>query len=122
MNDKKKITKKAMTEFVQQKLATDDKWAKKALKVINGRQTKAERVCAQTAEANGVGFSMTHAFLSKYAEFYEKRGFLSPKQMATVKKFIKKYHRQIIEVSDVDKLEKAFHSDPINLQQKLELN
>jgi len=109
----KKITKKAMTEFVKDKLATNDVWATRALVVINNHQTNEERDCAQTAESNGVGFSQAHSFLSKYAEFYEKRGFLSPKQMVTIKKFIKKYHRQVIEFSDIDKLEKAFRNKPV---------
>ena len=124
----KKITKKAMTEFVKEQLATNDVWAKRALVVINGQQTKEEQDCAQTAEANGVGFSQVHSFLSKYAEFYEKKDFLSPKQMVVVKKFIKKYHRQVIEFSDMDKLETAYRNkpvvikkDPVVVQTKLEL-
>lgn len=117
----KKITKAAMTEFVQRKLRTDAAWAKKALFRIYNRQTENEKKLRETNEHNGVGFNGCHAFiLTELVNHYNKNKFFSSKQMRIVFKLISKYHRQIIEIADNEKLNREYLNDPTNLQTKLD--
>jgi acid phosphatase class B len=101
----KKITKKAMAEFLKTKLSTDEKWAVNALLKIYARQTASEQIAGVTAELNGVGFSgKDSVILSSFAKFYQTKNFLSPKQMSYVFKLVPRYWKQIFDISDKDKL------------------
>ena len=104
-----KITKKALKLFLRQKLATDKRWALRALERIYERQTQAEKATRSTRVWNKVGFSGVHAeIMSSFAEQYARRGSLSSKQMAILQKIIPKYTRQIFELSNRQKLEAAY--------------
>lgn len=104
-----KITKKELTEFVKMKLKTDDKWALRALVSIYNLQTEDEKQEGYTSNLNFVGFSGAHsAIMSSMAVQYLMRGRLSEKQMNVVKKIISKYHRQIIDISNKEKLENIY--------------
>jgi len=101
-----RITKGQVAEFVKAKLSTDEKWAKRALLSIYAYQTADEQSMRTTNRWNGVGFSGCDAdILSSFAEQLQRRGTLSHKQMAIVFKKMKKYSRQIIQISDAEKLE-----------------
>lgn len=101
-----KITKKLMSQFVKAKLASDEKWAKKALLAIYENQTEDEQLTSATNHLNGVGFGGADAFiLTRFAIQLKTRDFLSPKQMELVFHKIPRYSRQIIELSDSSKLE-----------------
>ena len=101
-----KVTKKAINDFVRNKLKTDEVWAKKALLKIYEFQTQDEKDAGYTRNYNNVGFSgVDGEILSAFAVFFKKRGYLSKKQMAVLKKKIHKYTRQIISVADAEKLE-----------------
>ena len=102
-----KITKKAIAEFVREKLKTDDKWAKAALLKIYDKQTAEEQNIGHTCVDNNVGFSEAHAeIMSSFAVQLRTKGYVSYKQMVIIHKVISKYTRQIIEISDEVKLKK----------------
>ena len=64
-------------------LSTNDKAVARALVLLNQRQTFDEQASETTRHANGRGFRPCHARMgTAMAQFYEKRGFLSPKQLA----------------------------------------
>jgi hypothetical protein len=65
---------------------------------IYQNQTEYEKAACETHEYNGVGFSGADGnILSSFAQFYEKNGYLSPKQTMLARKKIKKYTRQLLE-------------------------
>ncbi len=102
-----KITKKEVKEFVKEKLATDRIWAIKALLKIFENQTLEEQKFKDTIYHNGVGFNGTDGeILSSFALQFQKKRFLSDKQMVILFKKIPKYWAQIVKISD----EKQLHS------------
>ena len=99
-------TKKAIAEFVRNKLKSDERWAKQALLKIYDRQTEDEKAAGYTRKYNNIGFSGAHSeIMSSLAVQLIRKGWLSPKQMKVVYKIIPKYTRQVIEISDPVKLE-----------------
>lgn len=121
------IKKKEVEEFVRQKLGTDDLWAKKALLLIFSRQTASEQNVGHTVINNSVGFTGHDSeYLTSLAKQLQrhletvksecpditeteqlKKAWMSQKQMAALKKSIKKYWRQVIDASDEIKLLRA---------------
>lgn len=80
----------------------DDQWAKRALLAIYRNQTAEEQNAGETLEDNGVGFTGIDAFiLTSFAEHYQTKGFLSPKQMAILKNKIGKYAGQLIRIANL---------------------
>lgn len=64
-------------------LRTNDKAVARALVVLTERQTADEQVSKQTRHRNFRGFRPAHAKMgTSMAEFYQKHGYLSPKQIA----------------------------------------
>jgi hypothetical protein len=102
----KKITKQKIKNFVRAKLSTDPKWATKAVvRIFQENQTADERTSERTIHHNGIGFSGTDSeILSSFATQYIRRGSLSPKQMAIVHKLVPKYWKQVISMSDENRL------------------
>lgn len=86
-------------------LATNDRAIGRALVVLKNRQTTDEQVQEQTKYRNGRGFRPCHARMGvSMGDFFEKRGFLSPKQVAYWRKpmadgnsRIEIYARQLLE-------------------------
>jgi len=104
-NSPVKITKKLIKGFIRMKLATNDAWALRALRVIYSRQTADEQETGTTCHSNNVGFSGIDAeFLTSLANQYQNRGSLSFKQLKILHKIMPKYWRQILEMSDVEKV------------------
>ena len=69
-------------------------------------QTAAEKQAEQTTDDNGVGFTGIDAeILSSFAKQYEARGWLTPKQMALLRKKMRKYWRQVLTACDLIKLD-----------------
>ena len=98
---KETIKKKEIQIFVQTKLATSDQWATKALLKIFDYQTASEKATDSTTLRNCVGFSGSDAeLLSSFAKQFQMKQWLSNKQMAIVRKRMKKYWKQIIDISD----------------------
>jgi hypothetical protein len=101
-----KVTKKRIKVYVQTKLATDGVWATKALvRIFNENQTSDEQNSEVTIHNNSRGFNGTDAnFLSSLAKQFISKGYLSEKQMLYVHKKIKKYWKQVVDMSDQTKL------------------
>ena len=99
-------TKVQLKTFVKGKLATDVKWQTKALLAIYDFQTRDEQEQQTTNKYNGVGFTGSDAkILSSMATFFQKRNYLSPKQLDILARKMPKYWAQIINISDPVKLE-----------------
>lgn len=100
-----KITKKRQEEFLKEKLSSNKNWALRALIKIYENQTNEEQNVGHTIVNNGIGFSGVDSdILSSFSEQYLRKGFLSNKQMEILFKNIKKYWRQVLEISDQEKL------------------
>jgi hypothetical protein len=100
-----KITQDQKKEFIKNKLATDSRWAKHALLKIFEFQTEEEQVMETTCVHNNVGFTGADGeFLSSLAKQLDRKGFLSPKQMIHVYKKMPKYWKQVMKISDQEKL------------------
>lgn len=100
-------TKAARLAAVRAKLATEPKWAVRALTVVYEGQTSQEQQASTTVEDNGMGFSAFDAeILSSFAQQVERwnradptRRYATPlseKQMALLFKRIPKYAGQLL--------------------------
>lgn len=85
-------------------LRSNDKAVCRALVVLKNRQTTDEQIQKDTKYRNGMGFRPAHARMgTSMAEFYEKHGYLSEKQIAYWRKEGKQgmrisiYWRQLLE-------------------------
>lgn len=86
--------------YVQNLLDTNDHAVARALVVIFERQTATEKEYDNTHDKNGVGFSGVHAEIcSSYAKQVMSRGFLTPKQMVVARRIMKKYWKQLAEIT-----------------------
>jgi hypothetical protein len=73
------LTKEAIVKLLE----TNDKAIIRALAVLYSNQTASEQRSESTINRNGEGFRPCHARMgTSMHEFYQKRGFLSPKQIA----------------------------------------
>jgi hypothetical protein len=94
-------------------LRSNDKAIARALIVLKDRQTADEQASETTRHQNGRGFRPCHARMGvSMAKFYERNGYLSPKQLAYWRKEGKEgmriaiYWRQLLEAAK-DKAAKA---------------
>ena len=84
-----------MTTKTKEKKSLTDGQLVAALLCVYGHQTAGEQAMAATVERNGEGFNGTDAnFCSSLVEQFHRRGSLSPKQLAALRKIMPKYHRQ----------------------------
>jgi hypothetical protein len=82
---------------LQIKLATDIRWAQRALLAIFRNQTADEQVSANVTHYNNMGFRcMDSEILTSFANQLQQRGTLSPKQMTIVHRLMPKYARQLM--------------------------
>ncbi len=95
-------------------LASNDKAIIRALLVLHERQTTDEQVGDTTRHLNGRGFRPCHARMgSSMAKFYQRNGYLSPKQIAYWRKEGKEgmrisiYWRQLLEAAQAKAAGKA---------------
>ena len=80
-------------DFIKEKLSTSDKWLIRGMLAVYERQTADEQASGETSHDNGVGFNGVDApLLSSFSEFYQTRGFLSPKQVMYASKKMMKYN------------------------------
>lgn len=101
----KTMSKKEMLAALKQRLAQDDRWALRALTLVYRNQTAEEQASQQTIEHNGVGFSGPDAeILSSFAQQYQRRGRLSPRQLHILRRRIPSYARQVVRVADMTRL------------------
>lgn len=91
------MNKKEALQVLQEKLATDARWAQRALLAIFKNQTSDEQVQATVNNNNNMGFRcMDAALLTSFASQLKTRGSLSPKQMVYVHKKMPIYARQLM--------------------------
>ena len=116
-----RITNKLKTEYVKNKLSTNDKWALAGLVVVYKNQTPDEQDTGIAHYDNNKGFTGVDAnFMTSPAKQYESRGSLSPKQMVCVRKNMKKYHKQILLVTNDTKLIGCMHKDGLVSEGEIE--
>jgi len=109
-----KITKKLIKEYVREKLSNDETWQRHALLRVYEMQTPGEQQCETTDTDNGVGFTGTDGtILTSIGKQLKYKGSISPKQMAIVKKKMKKYWKQVIAISDQKKLIRCMIADGV---------
>ena len=88
-------------EFIKDKIANDDKWLVRGLLAIYAGQTEDEKVSEATLEDNGIGFNGVDAeILTRFAEWYEEKGWLSGKQLALTRKKMLKYAGQLAKIAN----------------------
>lgn len=99
-----KFTSKKMVELYYRKMLRSNKdWAIRGLIVIYGYQTESEKLNGEVNVNNGVGFTGGDSkILSSMAEWYNKYGYLSEKQIELVKKKMEKYAGQLMRKSIAD--------------------
>ena len=79
----------------------NDKVLYGALRKLYAEQTADEQRAGETKHNNGVGFNGADSkFLSSVAEFLNKRGFLTTKQKAVVRRKLVKYNRQLTRLAN----------------------
>ena len=107
----KKVTKAQQKEYLRMRLSTDAGWAKAALLKIMENQTEDEQRCEETSDANGIGFTGTDGhILSSFANQLMTKKFLSPRQVEILMPKMKKYWKQILAITDVEKLNQMIQS------------
>lgn len=88
-------------EEIKTLVQTNDKVLYGALKKLYACQTMDEQKVGETTEHNGVGFNGADSkFLSSVSEFLIKRGFLTDKQKACVRKRLVKYNKQLTKLAN----------------------
>ena len=115
----KKIAKCRKLAFLRQQIASKPKWAIRAMQVIYGFQTEAEKSTGKTINDNKRGFTIAHADIFK--TYVENIDNLTPKQIAYIQKTMPKYVRQILEVSDVNKLDRMYREHQKTHPEQMEL-
>ena len=102
------MTKKEMIAALKERLVSDDRWALRALLLVYRNQTDDEQHAQATLEHNGIGFSGPDAeILSSFAQQYQRRGTLSPRQMHVLKRKMPSYAGQVLRMADTARLEAA---------------
>lgn len=87
-------------ETIQALLESNPQAVYNGLVQIYRRQTVSEQVSEMTHDRNDIGFSgVDGKILTSFAKFYLKYKYLSPKQFAIAKNKMKKYWRQLMEIS-----------------------
>lgn len=84
---------------IRQKLATDPRWAERAIVVLYDRQIEDEKDCSATIEANGIGFNSFDAGkLSAFAMHIQKGNHLSGRELYDAQQMVPKYANQILSI------------------------
>ena len=96
MPDKLKVV------YIKERLSSDDRWLIRGLIAIYNYQTSDEKSSGETKELNGMGFNGADAFiLSKFAQQYLEKKWLSEKQLEIARKKMSKYARQLVEIARI---------------------
>lgn len=99
------VTKELQKQYIKSVLATSPKAAIKALGIVFDNQTPLEQRVETTNRYNSIGFTGVDAkILTSFAKQYARLGRLSEKQMTILFKKMPKYWKQILDVTDIKKL------------------
>lgn len=94
-------TIKEKESFIKEQLASNDNWVLRGLIAIWNKQTADEKEVKSTHHHNGVGFTGSDAnFFTAMAERVNSGYSLSFKQMACVRRGMRKYARQLRRIAD----------------------
>lgn len=86
---------------IKAKILVDDRWLIRGLLAIFQFQTESEKSIEATTDHNDVGFNgVDGRILTSFAKFYQKRGFLSPKQLHLTRKKMLKYCGQLQKIAE----------------------
>lgn len=86
---------------IKAKILVDDRWLIRGLLAIFAKQTEHEQISDQTTEHNLRGFNGVDGFiLTRFAKFYNKFGYLSPKQLAIARRKMLKYCGQLAKIAE----------------------
>lgn len=106
-------------EQIRELLASNDKAVIRAMLALYNRQTATEQASHSTRDHNGRGFNgLDASIMSRFTEFYNQRGFLSPKMIALTRKKVMKYSGQLAEIANekqgnrTEQQEQATQPDP----------
>lgn len=92
--------KKWTAEEIRFNMETNNKWLIRGLLAIYSCQTADERNDGITKHDNGIGFNgVDSSFLSNMAIFYNKAGYLSPKQLEKTRQRMLKYSKQLATIA-----------------------
>lgn len=95
--------KKAQAEVVQEwrdKIATDNRWALRALLRVFSLQTQDEKSSGVTRHLNNVGFNGRDAeFATSLVVYWKRHQQFSPKQWAALRRLMPKYAGQLYRVT-----------------------
>lgn len=115
-NQKVRVTKTAIRDYLKEQLAVNDKWIKKALIEILSNQTDDEVNNECTSSLNGIGFTGADAeILTSFAKQLMRRGSLSPKQMQITRRKMPKYWKQIMGICNEEMLDKLVAKSLISI-------
>ena len=93
--------KKWTKEEIVSKLASDDAWLVRGLLAIHSKQTDEEQATESTKEQNGIGFNAIDAnILTDMVIQYKRTKFLSTRQIALIRKKMKKYAGQLTRIAN----------------------
>ena len=82
-------------------LEVNDDQLARALVALYNRQTEDEKETKETTAQNNLGFNaIDSAFMTSIAQAYIRFGRLSERQIFTVRKSIKKYCRQLVDIAN----------------------
>lgn len=84
-------------DAVRTSIQNSDKAVISALMLLYSYQTTDEQMTGDARHQNGAGFNGADApILTSFAQQYEQKGWLSPKQLELARKKLKKYSRQVL--------------------------
>jgi hypothetical protein len=106
MNKSDKAAKRqqpdAETQELFDQMECDDHFLIGCLMTIYDFQEEDEKATESTRHLNSVGFNALDAgIMSSFAEFYNRAGFLTPKQLNLTRRTMKKYSRQLLGASPI---------------------
>lgn len=108
-----RITKKEQKEYLQYKLSTSSSWAKRALLRLYNDQ---RNMRGSNYSPNGFGISAyDRDTLEPLARKLENQMNLNLREMALLKGKIKKYWKQILKVTDIQKLNSLIEYSKIEI-------
>jgi len=90
-------SKKAIAEAIKVQITSNDNQAIKAMLKVYEYQTDDEQAGGYVRHDNGMGFAATDSeILTSFCHQYERKGWLSAKQIAIIKNKIGKYAGQLL--------------------------
>lgn len=87
-------------EYIRERITTDDNALIRGMLAIYAYQTADEQRAQVTKYENGVGFNGADStILSSFCEQYNRKGFLSTKQLNIARRKMAKYAKQLLHIS-----------------------